>query len=94
MPGEREVLGGNPRGWGCRRGRRDKSDSRFCFSFCFMSDLCAHGQSLLIWVFFEDPQGELTRNVYDDDDESMPIISLSNFKNIYESSYESTDIIF
>ena len=65
------VLGGSPRGWGCRRGRRVESDSRFCFSFrfCFMSDLCAHGQSLLIWVFFEDPQGELTRNVYDDDDE-------------------------
>ena len=32
-----------------------------------MSDLCAHGQSLLIWVFFEDPQGKLTRNVYDDE---------------------------
>ena len=37
-----------------------------------MSDLCAHGQSLLIWVFFEDPQGELTRNAYDDDDKRQP----------------------
>ena len=60
MPGERDVLGSNPRGWGCRRGRRVESDSGFCFSFrfCFMLDLYAHGQSLLIWVFFEDPQGE------------------------------------
>jgi hypothetical protein len=67
------VLGGSPRGWGCPRGRRVESDSRFCFSFrfCFMSDLCAHGQSLLIWIFFEDPQGELTRNVYDDDDDDI-----------------------
>ena len=71
------VLGGSPRGWGCRRGRRVESDSRFCFSFrfCFMSDLCAHGQSLLIWIFFEDPQGELTRNAYDDDDDDETMLS-------------------
>ena len=49
------------------RGGRVENDSGFWFSFCSMSDLCAHGQSLLIWVFFEDPQGELTRNAYDDD---------------------------
>ena len=67
------VPGGSPRGWGCPRRRQVESDSRFCFSFrfCFMSDLYAHGQSLLILVFFEDPQGELTQNVYDDDDESF-----------------------
>ena len=40
-----------------------------------MSDLCAHGQSLLIWIFFEDPQGELTRNAYDDDDDDIIIVS-------------------
>ena len=66
MPREREVLGSNPQGWDCRRGRRVESDFGFCF--CFMSDLCAHGQTLLISVFFKDPQGELTRNAYDDDD--------------------------
>lgn len=41
-----------------------------------MSDLCAHGQSLLIWVFFKDPQGELTRNAYDDDDDDETSLRL------------------
>ena len=55
-----------------------------------MSDLCAHGQSLLIWIFFEDPQGELTRNVYDDDDDErqfhfLEVISVTPPKQLLGS---------
>ena len=53
-----------------------------------MSDLCVHGQSLLIWVFFEDPQGELTGNVYDDDDYTC----VSNDEMIIECYLQQTNL--